>query len=526
MKANMLVTLLAAWLLLDDYPRQAGVDVVAYQVVLDVDVEHAELKCRASIEIAVDRALRQLRLDYEGPALEQLSVDQTTAAAELRGAELVIPVSESQAADGRLTVAARYRGRPRSGFYFAETTHQRKVAYTDCWPQRARGWLPCIDHPCDRAQLELCIRAPAALAVAANGAEVATLSLPDQRTEHRFRQQLPIATYLFAVAVGPLEATAHHLESFDQRQLPVITLTYPEEHDAAITGFAPTARVLDTLEGMLGRYPFAKLEIVQIPTRFGGMENASCIFLNERCLASHEPLLPLIAHEVAHQWFGDLIGLADWGELWLSEGFATYCTVLVQEKQDGHDALVREMRRHLSALLADDEMRRRSIRDRHVQDPEVELNSLNYGKGAFVLHMLRHRLGEDAFFRTLREHVATNAGRVITTEDFRRVAEHVSGKDLQAFFAQWIDRAGYPELRVAKHLAARDQKLVLVIDVEQTQPGEPFDLDLGVTIDATAHRAVALVDGQRHGTFELPIDRPPKSVTFNDDAWLLASIEE
>src|SRR5262249_35566326 len=171
------------------------------------------------------------------------------------------------------------------------------------------------------------------------------------------------------------------------------------------------------------------------------------------------------------------------------------------------------------ALLASDNARTRCIRDRTVVDPETGLNELNYGKGAFVLHMLRRTIGDEDFFRTLREHVARNSGKVITTEDFRAVAESVSGRKLDRFFTQWIDRAGYPDLLVTRQLDQSGR--VLLVTVDQRQP-ELFECALEITFD---ERTVTLPVAQRTATFEVKVDAAPESFACNEQASLLAKIE-
>jgi aminopeptidase N len=509
----------------DHYQRQPAFDVQRYVIDLDVDLEHEQLACASTIEIVlVDPKQAVLRLDYSGPPLAELSVDQHAATYRVEGQQLVIELPEADRADGRLVVASRYRGRPEKGFCFRQNRHGDKVAFTDDWPERARQWLPCIDHPSDRARVDFTVRAPAGLQVVANGAAEPARTEAAGVEVHAFHQDLPIATYLFAVAIAPLviidEATAHGAMT---PAAPAVhprwqAFVYPQEREAG-RAFGESGDVLTALESIAGPYPFATLDLVQIPTRFGGMENAGCIFLNEMCLQQPARLTSLVAHEVAHQWFGDLIGIADWSELWLSEGFATYGATLVDERMHGAPALVTAMHRSLEALLASENVRTRCIRDRAIVDPETGLNDLSYGKGAFVLHMLRHTIGDDAFFRTLKEHVAQNAGKVVTTEDFRAVAEKVSGLKLDRFFAQWIDRAGYPDLLVSKQLDASGH--VLAVTVEQRQP-ELFECGLEVTLD---DRTVTLPIAQRSATFEVKVDAPPEHFACNEQASLLAKIE-
>jgi len=297
---------------------------------------------------------------------------------------------------------------------------------------------------------------------------------------------------------------------------------FPEDRAQAGRSFRRAAAMVDFYTELVGPFPYPKLAHVQSSSRFGGMENASAIFYAEGGLASGRDIEGTVAHETAHQWFGDSVTEVDWPELWLSEGFATYFGHLWFEHADGAEALRRRMEEDRQEVLASPDVRRPVI-DREEQDLFALLNDNSYPKGGWFLHMLRGMLGDEAFFGGVRSYYAAHAGGTVTTDDFRRALEEASGRPLGWFFRQWLEEPGYPVLSAD---AAWDPAAgEVILTVRQLQDAAwptfllPLEVELGGGEARTRHRVE--VTG-REQTFRLPGDSGGDvRVTLDPDGRLL-----
>jgi aminopeptidase N len=282
--------------------------------------------------------------------------------------------------------------------------------------------------------------------------------------------------------------------------------------------------MVDHFTVLVGPFPYAKLANVQSSTRFGGMENASAIFYSERALASGRDIEGTVSHEIAHQWFGDAVTEAEWHHLWLSEGFATYFGNQFFEAADGAAEFRRRMARAGAEYLESD------VVDRPIVDPAEDdlfalLNANNYEKGGWVLHMLRGILGDDAFFRGIREYYRRFANSTALTGDLRDVMEEVSGRELGWFFDQWVLRPGYPVLDVTH--TPPDEDGVTTVRIEQVQdPAWPtFRIPLVVEVRAgggVTRRDVVLE--ARMEEIRLELAAPIERVVVDPDGWVLKRV--
>jgi aminopeptidase N len=280
--------------------------------------------------------------------------------------------------------------------------------------------------------------------------------------------------------------------------------------------------MVDFYTGLVGPYPFEKLAHVQAATRFGGMENASAIFYSERALASGRDIEGTVAHETAHQWFGDSVTEAEWPELWLAEGFATYFGHLFFAHADGAADLRRRMEEERRQVLASEAVRRPVI-DREERDLFALLNDNNYGKGAWILHMLRGLVGDDAFFGGIRAWYSRHAGSVTTTDELRRAVEEASGQPLAWYFRQWLEEPGYPVLQVAHEWDAASGEVVLTVRQLQDEAWPTFRLPLDVELrlegGAVERRKIELTE--REQSFYVPATGPAREVVLDPDVRVL-----
>jgi len=514
------------------YP--AGLDARTYRVELWIDPERPTVRGVAQLEVAVDPAGApdRLPLDFTGLRVERVSVDGRPVEAEHVAGRLLVPLPPD--AGGRtLMVEVVYAGHPDDGLILRPNVHGAPSAFVDNWPNRTRFWLPSLDHPADKATAELVVHAPAAYQVIANGAMAAppreaprSIAGAEGWNTWHWTTRAPVSTYNLVVGVAeftvvPLgRAACGRAPVAPDGCVEVSAWLFPPDTAQARLSFARAADMVDYYAETFGPFPYAKLAHVQSATRFGGMENASAIFYSERALASGRSIEGTVAHEIAHQWFGDAVTEAEWSHLWLSEGFATYFGAQYFEHADGAEAFRERMAGAARAYLASDDVGKPVV---HEEDDLFQLlNRNNYQKGAWVLHMLRGLVGDSAFFAGVREYVARYEHRAVLTDDFRRVMEEAAGRDLGWFFEQWLFRPGYP---VFETDAAWDEGAgEAVITVRQTQEAAwptflgPLEIEI-VSGEQRLRRRVDL--RERLETLRVETSGPLDRVVVDPDGWFL-----
>jgi len=471
-----------------------------------------------------------ITLDLVGPP-DAAGRGMTVRSVRLDGA----PV-EFRHEDDRLHVALPYGGRAGEpielsvvyggvagdGFVIGPNEFGQRVFFADNWPDRARHWLPVVDHPSDKALVEFAVTAPSAYQVISVGELVETLDLPDERRLTRWRSGVPLSTKVMVIGVARF-AVLHLGETAG---VPIASWVYPEGRDKSLLELADAPAILDWLVRTVGPYPFEKLANVESRTRFGGMENAGAIFYAQKVIGDGASDYGLLAHELAHQWFGNAVTEADWTDVWLSEGFATYLGWLAVAEARGSDAFreLREKGRERVIEFTAREPMRRVVEDA-VPDPKKLLSPLVYETGAFVLHMLRRSIGDAAFFAGLRDYYRLYRDRNATTDDFRGVMERASGRELRPFFEQWLRRPGLPHLEGRYSYNRRRHELV--IEILQLQPGEPYALSLDLELQARgdAPRRETLELNSIRQTFRLPMGAQPESVQLDPDADVLVQAQ-
>jgi aminopeptidase N len=302
--------------------------------------------------------------------------------------------------------------------------------------------------------------------------------------------------------------------------VPISAWVYPEDAARAARTLARSPLVLERFSELVAPFPYEKLAHVQSSTAWGATEYASAVFYSEKVFRDGDASDGVVAHELAHQWWGDSVTAADWDDVWLSEGFATYFHGLFLEALGGPPALRSHMGLAAAAVRKADAQKPGAVVDPGVADPAAKLSPFSYQKGAWVLHMLRRKLGDEAFFRALRRYYQDHAGANATTEDLRHSLEAESGLDLGAFFRQWLFRSGLPGLSVAWRWEEATRQAVL--EVVQLQAGDPYELDLDLAFgvgDRVERRTVAIRGAKE--TLRLGLPAAPTTLQVDPDGWLL-----
>ncbi len=347
------------------------------------------------------------------------------------------------------------------------------------------------------------------------------------RRETRWVESRPIAPYLMVIAAGPLErydVREPDCHYGDQGQCVRQSVYVLPENTHWLPGvFASVGPIVSLYERLVGPFPYEKLAHLQSSTRFGGMENASNIFYDGRLFANEKVSDGLIAHETAHQWFGDAVTEREWGHLWLSEGFATYFAALWTQSAHGDSAFAAEMGGIRRQVMDSKVVAARPVIDSAQRDYMQLLNENSYQKGGYVLFMLNRQLGDSVFFRALRSYYKDHLHGNALTDDLRVEFERASGQDLTQFFNQWLRRPGVATPQVGW---ARDASGVVTLLVLQDTP---YELALPVVIDDGLGRLTRItvnVPARERSSIVLPgtFSTSPQSIKFDPDQLLLARI--
>jgi len=462
--------------------------VTHYDVEIGIGKDVPWFEGRAEIEVAATRDDPRLPLDFTGLEVLEVAVEGSPHAYTYEEGVLAMDLA-GLVAGTEARVSVHYRGVPDDGLILRDNIHGEPSAFVDNWPNRTRFWLPSVDHPTDKATVRFTVHAPAEWNVVANGRLVTqagptppdAIGPPGDRRTWVWMEGVPISPYNMVIGASDLTVIPVGLAACGRAPastradgcIEVTYWVYPEDAERAEPSFRRAAEIVDYFTELVGPYPFEKLANVQSSTRFGGMENASAIFYSERGIASGRNIEGTVSHEIAHQWFGDAVTEADWHHLWLSEGFAEYFGEQFFEVADGEEAF--------RALLEQDRQQvlRGGDAERPIYDPAERdlfalLNDNNYQKGAWVLHMLRGILGDDAFFAGIREYYRRYVHSAVLTSDFQAVMEGVYGQDLEWFFQQWIYEPGYPVFALEQEWrpAASGSGGELTVTVRQTQKSE------------------------------------------------------
>jgi len=426
--------------------------------------------------------------------------------------------------------------RPKAGIYFRTPrlgyTNEETQAWTQGEPDDARHWFPCIDYPNERATTEVICTLRDDFVALSNGNLVGTVhdSANGKKTFH-WRQRQDHVTYLVSLVAGPYVSVQDRSNG-----IPLFYYVLPGQEDDARKTYRNTPAMFDVFQERIGLpYPYARYSQVSvIDYMFGGMENTSITTMTERIILDDSARLTrsmdgLIAHELAHQWFGDLMTCRDWSHIWLNEGFATYFEAIYQEHQFGRDEMIHDMLSNQAQVVAADGGEgKHPVVSRVYDDPMDMFGYRPYAKGASVLHMLRNELGDDMFWKVIRAYAKRHQNKVVETNDLMRTAEEVSGASLERFFDQWLYHTGYPELAI-NYDWDNGQKLAKV-SVRQKQkvtastPLFAFSTTIAFHGEGSVHIEPVSVTDEVH-TFYVALDDRPSFVRFDPESFVLKSVK-
>jgi aminopeptidase N len=517
----------------EHFTRPRTFDVKHVALDLRFDFERKAVRGTVTTTLApIGRPLREIELDCADTRVDKVTDERGRKLAwELVGETLSIDLGRTIKPDEDVSFTIRYEARPTRGLYFIAPTKAYPKTPWQVWSQGAmednHHWFPCYDSPNERMTQDVVMTVPEPYLALSNGGLVEVRRDAKRRTRrYHWRQEQPHVPYLLTVVVGEFEVVEDK-----HRDVPVVYYVPKGRREDAMRFLAETPKMIAFFEQATGfDYPYAKYgQVVIADFMWGGMENTTIttitdqVLVDERAYPDVEPE-GLVAHELAHMWYGDLITTKSWEHTWINEGFASYFDPLYFEHARGKDEFQYRMLRNLKGYLREAADRyRRPIVTRTFTDPFDMFDGHSYAKGALVLHALRYELGDELFWRGIRHYTRAYACRSIETDEFKLALEEGTGASLDRFFDQWLRRAGHPEFEVSW---SYDKALKLVtVRVKQTQKtdGETpvFRTPVDIHITTARHTEVFRVELEKADEeLHFPSATRPKMVQFDRDNWI------
>jgi len=513
--------------------RSRSYDALHYLIRISLDLDQKTFEGATTITASSLReGLETFILDAEEFTVTSvLGDDGAPLAFEQTAKELSVKLPRPYKFGEELSVTCFYRGRdPKIGLKFmAETADNPRIVFSDSFPENVHHWFPCYDYPNDKVTSEILATVERGLKVAANGRLVSVI---EDRTAgtvtYHWSQGLPHSTYLIFLAAAPYVVVRDSYKT-----LPVSYWVYPR--DAAKVGptYGKTPKMIEFFNRLYGYdYPWQKYDQVSVPSG-GGAESTSATAMTHRIMVDEKgepdfPAIGIVSHELAHQWWGDLVTLRSWAHTWLNESFGTYSDYLYHCYEKGDDEGAVDLLGKLNAYLR--EARTRYIRpivsDRY-DEPGDMFDAHTYPKGARVLHMLRSLVGDGPFFKTLSHFLHRYAFDAVDTADFIRSVKTVTGQNLDWFFDQWLFKPGHPvfEVRSQWDAAAKVVRLE-VAQVQDFSKGVPvFRVPVSIKLVTPGKTDIRKIwIEKREETFEFPVEEKPLLVRFDEDNVLIKEI--
>jgi len=488
-------------------------------------------EARTTIDIETLKQTSRIDLDFGDLATDSVQLGDQSVPFTHKNGLLQVQLREPVVAGRKIRLTVAYHGKPKDGLILTNDKDGRPSAIGDNWPDRVHHWIPSFDHPSAKATVTFNVTAPSTEIVVANGKLYGPPTVANGNRIWTYNEAVPIPPYCMIIAVGQFAM----INSVCQSVTPLTYYVPQSDAGTAQLGFAPAAPSVQMFSQTVAPYPYEKLALIVGATRFGGMENSSAIvftstLFNANPTAKLSPrfgiptgIVDVVAHEIAHQWFGDSVTESTWSDLWLSEGFATYFAALFIQKHDGEEEFRKHMQQAAEASFAYEKKRLAPIFDRETEDLFALLNANNYQKGGWVLHMLRSRLGDDKFFRGIRMYYEQHKNSNASTEDLRAALEKTSGENLRSFFARWIYDSGHPRYKLVWNWDARRKQVRIVL--RQLQEGNVFVDPVEVVIkDALGNRSINIIPRTKETVQFVPSKDRPSSVEVDPRGLLLKEV--
>ena len=515
----------------DPYPKNPNIDILNYKFEIHLNDTSDIIYGSADIALNIKDSEDRVRLDLISQSKDGMGMEVKKVT--FNGSEVSyshdndVLLIETGAFEysSRDIINVVYSGMPITGLIIGPNMHGDRTFFSDNWPNKARNWLPLVDHPYDKSTAEFVVIAPNHYQVISNGLLVEETNLNKELKKTHWKQSVPISCWLYALGVA--EFAVDYVDYFEGKSIQ--TWVYKQDRDNGFYDFKiPTKHTMEFFSDYIGPFAYEKLANVQSNSVKGGMESATAIFYSDVSVTGDRSVRwrNVVIHEVAHQWFGNCVTEYDWDDVWLSEGFATYFTLMFREHAYGRDDFVNGLndakRLVYNHYKTDKES---SIVHNNLKDmKDVLTYSLQYQKGAWVLHMLRNYIGEDNFRKGIRNYYKKYYNSTTTTNQFKTEMEVVSGMNLDTFFDQWLYKGG--NMVLDGNWKFDEKKGRIEVNLNQVQnDGYLFEMpvELGISYNDKNLGKIQTVKLEKEkGRFYIASDSKPISIKIDPNTKLLA----
>lgn len=472
------------------YNRFESIDIQNYIFEIHLNDSTNRIEGRARIKIKFLKPTQKIQLDFVGKSdsthtgmeVSKINLNENQLKFTHQNNQLEIDYNKIFNAGELVEIEVEYAGIPADGLIISKNKFGDRTFFGDNWPDRAKNWLPTVDHPSDKATVEFQVYAPEKYQVVSNGIHIEETNFDKGMKYTRWKENVPIPTKLMVIGVAGFAVLSN--ENF--KEVPVSTWVFPQNREQGFSDYSVGDKAIRYFSELIGPFPYEKLAHVQSNTRYGGMENASCIFYSQNSVTGKNQVENLFAHETAHQWFGDAVTEQNWHHVWLSEGFATYLTHLYEEHFFGEEFFKQSMEKDRERVIKFAKRKFAPVIDTTIENYNQLLNANSYQKAGWFLHMLRMETGDSVFFKSLREYYLIFRDSTALTKDFRQIMEKVSDHNLDEFFYQWLYQPGFPQIRIKWGQSGSKVK----IEIMQIQPGHIFSFPLELKIESSDGQCV------------------------------------
>jgi aminopeptidase N len=546
------VSLSVAWFLLAAYCASATFGDEPYARSRDYDLQHSKIVLRFDVPqkqvigdvthtVAVLRDnIARISFDSVGLNIRSVTVDRATAKFETSDSKLQVYLPEAAKAGRKFEIEIKYDGKPAKGLYFILPDAAYPKRPIQVWTQGesedTRFYLPTYDYPNDRLTTETILTVPASWLTVANGKLISVTDAGKGEKTWTWKEALPSSTYLITVVAGELDEVKD-----SWRGIPVDYFAPRGRGDRLAINYGRTPAMMELFSKKFGvDYPWEKYDQAMVDDFVaGGMENSSATTNTSDSLTNPQ-LVPeyisnqddLISHELTHQWFGDLVTCKAWSDIWLNEGFATFGETMWNEAHYGKDYADYNRWQAARTWFHESNLFNKPIVRHDFSEDADEFDGNAYGKGGWVLDMLRYQLGEDAFYAGLKHYLEVNRGKNVLTSDFAKAIEEATHVNIDQFLGQWIYGAGAPKLDISYVYDDAKHQVALTVKQTQMQKGSvgtfrvPVEIEITTATGAKLYPVVMGKDAEKDtDTFNLPVDSSPLMVLFDKGGHILKSAD-
>lgn len=507
------------------HAQNASIDVIHYALKLHVYDSTNRISVEEQIEFNWMDTLQAPIFDLEslnsrGKGMVVSSVTNNSSSLSFlhHGEQLKILGLKSNGKK-QFSIIVKYDGIPSDGFVISANKYGDRTFFGDNWPNRAHLWFACNDHPADKATIAYEVTAPKNYEVIANGAFISRNEISDSEAQTKFQSSVVLPTKVMVVGIANFEIK--NVSNTDS-SIEISSWVYPQNSEKSFYDLVLAKEIFNYYVSWIAPYEYEKLANVQSTTRFGGMENAGCIFYDENAFNGKRTSEALIAHEIAHQWFGNSASESDWPHIWLSEGFATYFTDLYLEYKYGSERMQKQLAKERNEVIQFYRNYPHPIVDTAYSDLMDLLNENSYQKGAWVLHMLRIKIGDELFHQSIVSYYNKYRLWNASTADFIKVVEEISQQKLDQFFNQWLFQSGHPQLKVSKKMKGKNCKMRIEQVQGETFQNIPLKIELVLSDGTKKYEDLILNDKTIDFTFKCS----KKIVQLNLDPFVQLLFEE